>query len=132
MAAATTTPIPHNNNNNNNNNHHNTARLFVGQLNFDATETDVQQIFSFYGHVLHVNILRDVNKSTGSAFVTYATTTEADNAIIALHDRYNMGREKPLQVSYCRRSETVSAFGYQHATELNNNNNSNPLPPRRS
>lgn len=109
-----------------------TARLFVGQLNFDATEYDIRQIFSFYGHVLHVNIFRDqFGKSSGSAFVTFGTTEEADNAILALHDQYNMGRDKPLQVSYCRRSEQISDFGYQHALELRENNKSNPPPPQR-
>ncbi|CCW63147.1 unnamed protein product [Phytomonas sp. EM1] len=106
------------------------ARLFVGQLNFDATENDVRQIFSFYGHVLYVNTLQDQNgKNTGSAFVTYATTDEADAAIQALHDHYNMGRDKPLQVSYCRRSDLISPFGYQHALEIRDRNKSNPLPP---
>ncbi|EPY34664.1 RNA-binding protein [Strigomonas culicis] len=110
-----------------------TARLFVGQLNFDAAEHDIRQLFAFYGHVLHVNILRDEDgKSSGSAFVTYGSTAEADMAILSLHNRYNMGRERPLQVSYCRRSEQISDFGYQHAVELQKQNKSNPLPPQRA
>lgn len=109
-----------------------TARLFVGQLNFEATELEVREIFSFYGHVLHVNILRgNDGKSTGSAFVTYGTTEEADNAILSMHDHYNMGRDKPLQVSYCRRSECFSEFGITHALMLRESNKSNPLPPQR-
>lgn len=108
-----------------------TARLFVGQLNFEATEYDIQQIFSFYGHVLHVNILRsqhDPASSTGSAFVTYSSTVEADCAIQSLHDKYNMGRDKALQVSYCRRTEDISEFGIEHAKLLNENNSCNPVP----
>lgn len=110
-----------------------TARLFVGQLNFDATEHDLRQIFSFYGHVIHTNVLRDADgKSTGSGFVTFRQTDEADFAIMSMHDRYNMGREKPLQVSYCRRSERISPFGYEHALKLREKNITNPPPPQPS
>ncbi|GET91899.1 RNA-binding protein, putative [Leishmania tarentolae] len=122
------------NNNNSNNGERvdsGTARLFVGQLNFDATEHDLRQIFSFYGHVIHTNVLRDADgKSTGSGFVTFRVTDEADFAIMSMHDRYNMGREKPLQVSYCRRSERISPFGYEHAMKLREKNTTNPPPPQ--
>ncbi|KAG8344518.1 putative RNA recognition motif (a k a RRM RBD or RNP domain) [Trypanosoma vivax] len=106
------------------------ARLFVGQLNFHADESDVIALFNFYGTTLHVNILRDraTNKSKGSAFVEYATTEEADCAIMALHNRYNMERDKPLQVSYCARSELISEFGHEHATRLHKENSVNPAP----
>ena len=52
------------------------AKLFIGQLNFDASEEDVRQLFDYYGDVMHVNVLRDKQsrKSTGSAFVTYGCT----------------------------------------------------------
>ncbi|KEG09222.1 RNA-binding protein [Trypanosoma grayi] len=110
------------------------ARLFVGQLNFDATEEDVFALFDFYGNVLHVNILRDrgTNRSKGSAFVEYATTWEADCAIMALHNRYNMEREKPLQVSYCGKSDIISDYGHEHALQLHRENSANPAPPDRA
>ncbi|KAG8344517.1 putative RNA-binding protein [Trypanosoma vivax] len=106
------------------------ARLFVGQLNFQATENDVRNIFAFYGHVLQVNLLRDraTNKSKGSAFVEYGATEEADCAIRCLHNRYFMERDKPLQVSYCEHSELLSDFGWQQAVALHKANRANPLP----
>lgn len=110
------------------------ARLFVGQLNFDATEMDVKALFDFYGHVLHVNILRDKTskRSKGSAFVEYGSTDEADCAIMALHNRYNMEREKPLQVSYCGKSDLISEYGREHALKLHKENSANPAPPERA
>ncbi|KAH9578410.1 RNA recognition motif domain [Trypanosoma melophagium] len=110
------------------------ARLFVGQLNFEATEKDVSALFDFYGQVLHVNILRDKtsNRSRGSAFVEYGSTEEADCAIMALHNRYNMEREKPLQVSYCGKSDLISEFGREHAMQLHRENSANPPPPPRT
>ncbi|RHW68631.1 RNA-binding protein [Trypanosoma brucei equiperdum] len=109
------------------------ARLFVGQLNFDATEDDIYALFDFYGKALHVNILRDkeTQKSKGSAFVEYGSTEEADCAILALHNRYNMEREKPLQVSYCNKSELISEFGRDHASKLHDENPANSAPPQR-
>ena len=106
------------------------AKLFIGQLNFDATEEDVRQLFEFYGDVLHVNVLRDkvTRKSTGSAFVTYGCTEEADAAIMALHNTYNMDRDRPLQVSYCEKTQTISKFGFRHATAIANQNAANPAP----
>lgn len=106
------------------------AKLFIGQLHFDATEDDVKQLFEYYGDVRHVNILRDRNtgRSTGSAFITYSSTEEADAAILALHNIYNMERDKPLQVSYCERTATISQFGYEHAERLSHENRANPRP----
>lgn len=106
------------------------AKLFIGQLHFDATEEDVRQLFEYYGDVLHVNVLRDkrTGRSTGSAFITYGSTEEADAAILALHGVYNMERDKPLQVSYCEKTPTISQFGFSHAMELTTQNNVNPAP----
>ncbi|EPY42044.1 RNA-binding protein [Angomonas deanei] len=54
-----------------------------------------------------------------SAFVSYATTKEADSAILSLHDKYSMdGRGRRLQVSYCLKTDKISTFGYQHAMRL--------------
>ncbi|RHW69728.1 RNA-binding protein [Trypanosoma brucei equiperdum] len=109
------------------------ARLFVGQLNFNATEDDIYALFDFYGDVLHVNILRDkeTRKSKGSAFVEYGSTVEADFAILGLHNRCNTGHRKRLQVSYCSKSELISDFGRDHASKLHNENPVNPAPPQR-
>lgn len=106
------------------------AKLFIGQLHFDATEEDVRQLFDYYGDVLHINILRDkrTGRSTGSAFVTYGSTEEADAAILALHGVYNMERDKPLQVSYCEKTPNISKFGFNHAVEISHQNSANPAP----
>lgn len=106
------------------------AKLFIGQLHFEANEEDVRQLFEYYGDVLHVNILRDkrTGRSTGSAFVVYGCTEAADAAIMALHGVYNMERDKPLQVSYCQRTGAISQFGIEHAQSLHNENHSNPAP----
>lgn len=118
------------------------AVLFVGQLNYDVTERDVRQLFSYYGTVVNVVLLKDGKKNGkngavvknkqvvgSSAFVTYSTTAEADVAIISLHNRYCMdNREKPVQVSYCQKTDIISDFGYRHALQLHAENPANPIP----
>lgn len=124
------------------------AVLFVGQLNYDVTEADVYKLFSFYGTVVNVVLLKDPKRNNtspnslsdaatrakkmiigSSAFVTYSTTEEADLAIMSLHDRYCMdNREKPLQVSYCQKTDIISEFGFRHALRLHEKNPANPLP----
>ncbi|KAK7196906.1 RNA recognition motif (RRM, RBD, or RNP domain) [Novymonas esmeraldas] len=121
------------------------AVLFVGQLNYDVTEKDVRDLFSYYGQVVNVVLLKDskrnVGKSTApqpkgskhvvgsSAFVTYPTTAEADLAIMSLHNRYCMdNRDKPVQVSYCQKTDIISDFGYRHALQLHSENPANPIP----
>lgn len=121
------------------------AVLFVGQLNYDVTEKDVRDLFSYYGHVVNVVLLKDTKRNNGkgasaqpknnkhvvgsSAFVTYPTTAEADLAIMSLHNRYCMdNRDKPVQVSYCQKTDIISDFGYRHALQLHSENPANPIP----
>ena len=61
--------------------------------------------------------------------VTFPTTAEADLAIMSLHDRYCMdSRDKPVQVSYCQKTDIISDFGYRHALQLHAENPANPIP----
>ncbi|CAJ1033494.1 RNA recognition motif. (a.k.a. RRM, RBD, or RNP domain), putative [Leishmania lindenbergi] len=121
------------------------AVLFVGQLNYDVTEKDVHHLFSHYGQVVNVVLLKDTKRNSSkdasspqksskhvvgsSAFVTYPTTAEADLAIVSLHNRYCMdNRDKPVQVSYCQKTDIISDFGYRHALQLHSENPANPIP----
>lgn len=63
-----------------------------------------------------------------NAFVTFSSMIEADTAISALHGRYVMGRDRPLQVTYCQATENISQFGFAHAVRLHQENRNNPLP----
>ncbi|KAG5469421.1 hypothetical protein LSCM1_02640 [Leishmania martiniquensis] len=130
------------------------AVLFVGQLNYEATEADVSQVFSCYGKPLSVVVLKDKGKAAkkggagtggsasahrkvgGSAFVTYGSTLEADTAIMALHGRYNAKGDDPdsideskhLQVSYGQQTGLISTFGIRHAERLHALKPENPIP----
>lgn len=105
------------------------AKLFVGQLPFECTEERLRNLFSAYGKVEHIHILRDPdNRSRGAAFVTFSTVREADTAIFTLHNRYRMLSNRAIQVSYAKNSPNISPFGTCSAFEVHQSNPTNPLP----
>ena len=61
--------------------------IFVGNLNFSATEDAVRRLFERYGAVSSARIMtdRDTGRSRGFAFVEMENETEADQAISALN-----------------------------------------------
>ena len=68
--------------------------IFVGNLDFAATESSVRALFEPYGSVDRVNLVtdRDTGRSRGFAFVEMANTAEADKAINALNGHEMNGR----------------------------------------
>jgi RNA recognition motif-containing protein len=67
-------------------------KLYVGNLPYDATEQDLQQLFEGAGAVDSVNVMRDMatGRARGFAFVEMATDEDAQNAIQKLGN-YSMG-----------------------------------------
>ncbi|MCX5695988.1 MAG: RNA-binding protein [Candidatus Omnitrophica bacterium] len=68
--------------------------IFVGNLSFDATETDMQQAFAGFGKVSSAVIVKEKNgvKSRGFGFVDMPDEQEALAAILALNNKEFMGR----------------------------------------
>lgn len=105
------------------------AKLFVGQLPFECTEERLRNLFSAYGKVEHIHILRDTNnRSKGAAFVTFSNILEADTAVFTLHNRYRMLPTRAIQVSYAKNSPNISRFGAWSAVEVHQCHPTNPLP----
>lgn len=75
-------------------------KLFVGSLNKQATEMEIEEIFSPYGHVEDIYIMRDDRKqSRGCGFVKFSNREMAAAAINALNGTYVMrGCNQPLIV----------------------------------
>jgi|SRR5947209_4219194 cold-inducible RNA-binding protein len=61
--------------------------IFVGNLDFAATESSVRSLFEPYGAVERVSLVtdRDTGRSRGFAFVEMTDPAEADRAITALN-----------------------------------------------
>ncbi|CAM6022493.1 unnamed protein product [Sphagnum balticum] len=77
-------------------------KLFVGSLNRQALEKEIEEIFSPYGRVDDVYIMRDEQKqSRGCAFIKYPQREMAQAAINALNGLYTMpGCDQPLAVRF--------------------------------
>ncbi len=69
-------------------------KLYVGNLSFDATESDISELFNGVGAVKNVEIVtyKDSYKSKGFGFVTMTALDEAVRAVTELHDKEFMGR----------------------------------------
>lgn len=61
--------------------------IFVGNLDFSATDSSVRSLFEPYGAVERVNVVtdRDTGRSRGFAFVEMSDPAAADQAIAALN-----------------------------------------------
>ena len=68
--------------------------IFVGNLDFSATESSVRSLFEPYGKVDRVNLVtdRDTGRSRGFAFVEMSDASQADQAIAALNGANLDGR----------------------------------------
>jgi len=71
------------------------ARLYVGNLSFDAAENDLSELFNGVGSVQGVELVmnRHTMRSKGFAFVQMQTVDEAKRAVTELHDKDYMGRK---------------------------------------
>jgi RNA recognition motif-containing protein len=81
------------------------AKLFVGNLTFTATENDLQDYFAQAGVVVSVNIMQDrmTGRSRGFAFIEMASKEDAEKAIQMFHSKDFQGR--PLTVNEARPRE---------------------------
>ena len=68
--------------------------IFVGNLNFGATEDAVRSMFEAYGTVEKVNLItdRDTGQARGYGFVEMSVNADADRAIAELNGREMDGR----------------------------------------
>lgn len=68
--------------------------IFVGNLDFNATEESIRSLFEPYGTVEKVDVItdRDTGRSRGFAFVEMSDADAADRAIAALNGQAFGGR----------------------------------------
>jgi RNA recognition motif-containing protein len=71
------------------------SKLYVGNLSYDATESDLLELFKGIGMVKSAEIVTHKynEKSKGFGFVTMTTIDEAKRAVTELHDKEFMGRK---------------------------------------
>jgi RNA recognition motif-containing protein len=86
-------------------------KLYVGNLAYSTTETDLQTLFAQAGAVKTVALIkdRDSGRSKGFAFVEMETQQDMQNAISMLNGKDFQGRD--LSVSIARPREERSGGG---------------------
>lgn len=69
-------------------------KLYVGNLSFETTENDLQDLFEQHGQVSEVSLMMDrmTGKSRGFAFVTMNDKAQAEAAMAALNGKEVSGR----------------------------------------
>lgn len=72
-----------------------TPRVYVGNLSFDATESDLHELFRGVGLVQDIEIVtnKHTQRSKGFGFVQMQSVEEAKRAVEELHDKDYMGRK---------------------------------------
>jgi cold-inducible RNA-binding protein len=86
-------------------------KLYVGNLSFNTTETELQDLFAQAGPVNEVVLMQDkfTGKSRGFAFVTMSTDQDAQTAVTQFNGKQIGGR--PLTVNEARPREERSGGG---------------------
>ena len=69
-------------------------KLYVGNLSFETTENDLQDLFDQHGKVTDVALMMDrtTGRSRGFAFVTMSSAAEGTAAVEAFNGKEVQGR----------------------------------------
>jgi cold-inducible RNA-binding protein len=94
-------------------------KLYVGNLSFQTSEQDLNQLFAQYGTVTETALImdRETNRPRGFGFVTMSSADEGQKAIAALHGHNHDGRDltvneaKPMESRGPRREFSNSDRG---------------------
>jgi RNA recognition motif-containing protein len=87
-------------------------KLYVGNLSYQCSDSDLQQLFGQHGSVASAQIIadRESGRSKGFGFVEMASDEEAQAAIAALNGQEYMGRS--LTVNEARPKEDRGGGGF--------------------
>lgn len=79
----------------------NPSRLFVGNLSYRTTESELQDYFTKAGTVTSCNLMLDkfTGKSRGFAFIEFASTEEANRAVEEFHGKEFQGRALTVNIA---------------------------------
>lgn len=100
-------------------------RVYVGNLSYDTTESDIEELFKGVGAVRRVEIVynRTTHRSKGYGFVEMIDIDEAKRTVEVLHDQFFMGRK--LTVSGAKSQDHQDA----ETEEGGNERTTNVMPP---
>lgn len=87
------------------------TRLYIGNLSYDANESDIEELFKGVGPVRNVEIVynKHTHKSKGYGFVEMLRIDEAKRAVEVLHDQHFMGRQLIVSGAKAKNAEEGEA-----------------------
>ncbi len=99
------------------------TKLYVGNLSFNTTENDLQDLFAAVGPVQETLIMQDrmTMKSRGFGFVTMSEISDGQKAIEQLHGKQIEGRA--LTVNEARPREERGGGGYSGGNQRSQGGN---------
>jgi RNA recognition motif-containing protein len=88
--------------------------IYVGNLPYFVTESDVRQAFETFGSVESINVIKDryTGESKGFCFVEMADQSEAQKAIEGLNGKKLNGRMLSVSVARPRGESRRSGGGW--------------------
>ncbi len=89
------------------------SKLYVGNLSYDTTSSDLQELFSQHGSVQSAEVIqdRDTGRSKGFGFVQMGSDSEAQAAIDALNGQQHDGRALTVNEAKPREERPRSGGG---------------------
>lgn len=90
------------------------AKLYVGNLAYSVSDSDLQQMFTAYGSVQSASVImdRDTGRSKGFGFVEMGSDQEAQAAINALNGKDMGGRALTVNEARPREDRGGGGGGY--------------------
>jgi RNA recognition motif-containing protein len=97
------------------------TKLYVGNLSYDVTENDLQDLFAKHGPVTEVNLMQDrtTGRPRGFGFVTMATKEGSDAAIQSLNGKELQGRALTVNEARPREERSGSGGGFSQRGSAN-------------
>ena len=88
-------------------------KLYVGNLSYSVTHTDLAAWFAQYGKVQSAQVIqdRDMGRSKGFGFVEMDTDAQAEAAIQGLNDHEHDGRRLVVSEAKPRVAQTTRLAG---------------------
>ena len=89
------------------------SKLYVGNLSYNATGSELEQLFAQHGSVQSAEVIadRDTGRSKGFGFVQMGSDSEAQAAIAALNGKEHDGRALTVNEAKPREDRPRSGGG---------------------
>ena len=89
-------------------------KLYVGNLSFDTSSSQLQDMFSQYGEVRSAEVIadRDTGRSKGFGFVEMASDDDAEKAISGMNGQMMNGRSLTVNEAKPREARPRTGGGY--------------------